>query len=545
MKTTLEKERETLVRYFFQCFSERMRVVFWIMDYTSNHQIYLSAGYEKIWQRTRECLYSDPDLWLESLHPEDRVKFIHLLNLRKSNKIFDQEYEYRFRIMTPEGEVRWIKDICFSAEKDGKKYFIGLAEDITKDVLHEQELQEAKERAEIANQIKSNFLAMVSHELRTPLNAILGMAQILRTKVLPEETGEYVDIISNAGNSLLSLVGDILDFARLEAGKLSFMNESFNLKRLMKQQVQSLQYLAKEKNIALSLVYRPNIPEMVIGDPNRVQQVLLNLLSNAIKFTEQGYIKVEIDALSQQDEMILFEMTVTDTGIGISTDHLNRIFEKFSQINPVYRKKQGGVGLGLAITRELVHAMSGEIKVKSEHQKGSEFRVTLQLQAGQLDPLSDSLEDDQYRHFELDNCKKYNFNTLLVEDNIINQKIAKIMLEDFGCHVTIANDGFEALTRLIHDHSFDLIFLDVGLPDMSGFEVACKIRQELLIKQTPIIAMTAHVLERDREEAFQSGMDKILAKPINYHEIEKVLKLFKLSGIKLKQAKTSQATLSA
>jgi CheY-like chemotaxis protein len=386
--------------------------------------------------------------------------------------------------------------------------------------LHEQQLREAIQHAEVANQVKSDFLAMISHELRTPLNAILGMAQILKTKGIPAHLEEHVDIISSAGHSLLSLVSDILDFAKLEAGKLSFTNEPFNLRQLFSQVMNGFQYQANEKQIMLDLEFLGDVSGSVIGDANRVRQILVNLLSNALKFTDQGTIQVIVHCIKQSKNKALFEVAVKDTGIGIRADKLAFVFEKFSQIDSIYRRKHGGIGLGLAITKQLIEAMGGEIYVKSEYGQGSTFRFTIPLS---LQSLADSAEASTNQTDGGILRQQYDMSVLVVEDNMINQKIAKVMLEDFGCHVDVMDNGQSVLEH-IHDlERYHLIFMDVGLPDISGFDIVRQLREVDVLKQKPIIAMTAHILDRDRQEAFAAGMDRIIAKPISYNEIGMVL----------------------
>lgn len=510
---------------FFRFFSEKVHAVFWARDSTCNRQLYLSPGYEKVWGRSRESLYANPDSWISTLHPDDREEHSRAARMETYEEMGqDAQYEQRYRIFTPESGMRWIKDTSFPIQNEKNQFigFAGIAEDVTKEVLHEQKLRDAMERAEVANQAKSDFLAMISHELRTPLNAILGMAQILKVKGLPEGSEEYVDIISNAGNSLLSLVSDILDFARLEAGKLSFSTDPFDLQRLIAQIVHSLQYQAREKNIDLILEYNSCSLDAVIGDANRVRQALVNLIGNAIKFTEKGHIKVIVNCIQQTTTKGLFEIIVADTGIGIRHDKLDSIFEKFSQIDSIYHRKQRGIGLGLAITKQLIEAMGGEIHVQSEYGKGSEFKFTLSLKL-------QSLQGNENQYTELSNRKylprqsQYNLKVLLVEDNLINQKIAKIMLEDFGCHVDIVDNGQEVMEKVPELLSYHILFMDVGLPDISGFDIVSSLRKIPELKKLPIVAMTAHILERDRQQAFDAGMNQIIAKPISYDEIAMVL----------------------
>lgn len=515
--------------YFFRIFAEKIQQsVFWARDPNCEKQIYISPSYEKIWGNSCESLYEDPSSWIQTLVEEDQELYSAKMRLQLLEKNgTNVKYEDRYRIGNKEGKIIWIKDTSFPIFDDQNNLigFAGIAEDITKHVLHEQELREAKQRAEVANQAKSDFLAMVSHELRTPLNAILGMAQILHTQGLSPILKEYVDIITNAGNNLLALVNDVLDFVKLEAGKLSFLQQPFNLKDLITQIIQSMQYQANEKGLFLSSTYPNELSKLVIGDQNRVRQILVNLLSNSIKFTEQGHINVSVKCIEKSKRKALFEIAVTDTGVGIRKDKLEYIFEKFSQLYSVYYRKHKGLGLGLTITKELVEKMGGKIEVTSEFGKGSQFRVALPLQ------LWDINNNKIGKNIHASHLKipkpQYNLKVLLVEDNIVNQKIAKIMLEEFGCQVDIASNGQEVLERFDTLNDYALIFMDIGLPDISGFDIVTRLRQEPHLKKIPIVAMTAHILERDREQAYHSGMNKIVAKPINYSEIAAVLETYK------------------
>jgi len=515
------------VSRFFQFFAEKSQTVFWVRDPKGNRQLYVSPAFEKVWGRSCAELYKNPDFWIETVIPEDRgpdSAEMRLQNLAEKGP--DEKYEWRFRIQHPDGRILWIKDVSFPIYDDNNEFigFAGIGENITEDVLREQQLCEAMQRAEAANQAKSDFLAMMSHELRTPLNAILGMAQILRMKGINKELEECVDIIAHAGNSLLALVSDILDFAKLEVGKLSFSNDPLDLHLLTSQVVYSLHHQAQSKQIDLELDYQEGVPALVVSDSKRIRQVLANLIGNAIKFTDKGYVKVKVKCIERTAEEAKLCITVVDTGLGISEDKLDFIFEKFSQIDSIYQRKYQGTGLGLAITKELLEKMGGEISVHSQLGKGSEFSITLPvlLQMPSLEKSSRSNHFSQSMKKSPQYAEKlsYNLNILLVEDHFINQKIAKILLEEMGCKVEIIDSGYQALEHLQQHQDYDIIFMDIGLPDMSGFEVVAAIRQKQILRRNiPIIAMTAHILERDKQQCFAVGMDGIIAKPIAHEEL--------------------------
>jgi PAS domain S-box-containing protein len=509
--------------HYFRYFAEKINAVFWARNNSYDRQIYLSPAFEKVWGRSRDEVYTDPNSWMETVHPDDRSLVTDHAKFRLLEEVgLEARYENRYRIILPDGSLKWIKDTSFPIQNENNLFigFAGIAEDITKEALYEQELREAKERAEVANKAKSDFLAMISHEIRTPLNAIMGMAEILKAKGLSADLQESIDIISGAGNDLLSLVSDILDFARLEAGKLTFSSEPFDIAKLFSQILHGMKYLTLGKEVSLVLDIEPGMRTAVIGDQHRVRQVLANLISNSVKFTDVGYIRVSLNCIEQAENIGVFEVTVKDTGIGIPEEKIGSIFDKFSQVDSIYQRKFSGIGLGLSITKELVEKMHGNIHVESKFGSGSTFRFTLSL------PLQDVAPDVA---LITDNAcveTKFDKNILLVEDNLINQKIARMMLEDLGCYVDVVSNGAEVLDNVDRLQGYDLIFMDVGLPDMSGYDIASEIRQLPSLKSLPIIAMTAHILERDKRQAYHSGMNNIVAKPVSYEQIRAVLEQY-------------------
>ncbi len=513
-----------LARYFYQL-AEQSRDVFWIRGHNYKDQMYISPTFEDSWGISTQSLYDNPSLWMSAVHPDDRdhVKAINDQNLMHPPRI-GEIVEKNYRIVRPDNTVRWIKDTSFGLYDENNECFgfAGICKDISNDVLHKQELEEAKQHAEMANQAKADFLAKMSHEFRTPLNAIIGMTQIMQKKGLTAEQEEYVSLISQAGNSLLSLVNDILDFAKIEIGELSFANDPLDLHLLISQVVHSFKYQAEEKNTCLSLDYSDSAPRFVMGDAKRIRQILVNLISNAIKFTEDGEVNISVDYEQANGPSFIF--SVKDNGIGIEESKHHFIFEKFSQVETFKHRKQQGTGLGLAITKQLVERIGGKITVESTPDVGSTFTFTLPLtlQETHQQKRTAAVKEEASEPIK---TKQLDLKILLVEDNYINQRIVKYMLDDLGCTLDIANDGVEAFSY-INQQTYDVILMDIGLPDMDGFEVTAKIRTFPALNNIPIIAMTAHALECDQEKCFASGMNHIVIKPIRFEELYEILKAY-------------------
>ena len=515
--------------YFFKYFAEKIESVFWVRDKSGSKQLYLSPSYEKVWGRSLESLYDHPQSWIETLLPEDRkINDMSLRLIDEDNEGEDKKFESRFRIVKPNGEIRWIKDINFPISDETGEFigFAGIADDITADVLRERELMDAKVNAEKANQAKSDFLAMMSHELRTPLNAILGMAQILDSTVLSDEQKSHLDVINYSGHNLLALLSDLLDFSKLEAGALSFNKEPIDLRQLVVRLVSDLRSSAKEKGLQLQLSYNVSENQRISCDPKRLRQVLANLVSNAIKFTDNGHVLLTVSLVQETKSQYVICFTVEDTGIGIEKSKLDTIFGRFQQVDTVYQRKHDGVGLGLAIVKELVEKMGGTTMVSSELGVGSQFSCILSFELVQTEMLSqgEGLElISNLKYPAKSTYRKYNMKVLVVEDNLINQKISRLLLEQIGCQVDIADCSKTALEK-IHG-GYDIVFMDIGLPDMDGFETVEAIRriEGANSEHVPIIAMTAHVFQQDKERCFEVGMNEVIAKPILLQKLVEIL----------------------
>lgn len=395
---------------------------------------------------------------------------------------------------------------------------LGIYMDITELKNKEEELERAKQRAEEANRSKTNFLAVISHELRTPLNGVFGMAQILHEKLQDHLQISYVKGIEQSALHLLALVNDILDFSSVETGKISIQEVPFNLYETANSCLSEIKFNLQEKPIRLIYQYDPEVPHWIVGDGVRIKQLILNLISNAIKFTAQGTIKVLISCLEKNEENVRLKIGVKDTGIGISKAMQQKIFERFVQVESEYSRPFAGVGLGLAICKQLVESMGGSIQVESDEGQGSFFWLEISFKLPskkQMAQIQHDLENKPIRD-------RFDAYILLVEDNVLNQKVAKNMLEDMGCSVDVAASGMEAI-HLVEKNKYDVVFMDVGLPGIDGLTTTDTIRKKFQNNELPIIGLTAHALETDIQRCYQATMNDVLTKPISINILKRML----------------------
>ena len=390
----------------------------------------------------------------------------------------------------------------------------------TQEALHEAvaKAETLTVKAELANIAKSEFLANMSHEIRTPMNGILGMLKLLMKQPLPEESARHAQLALNSAESLLVIINDILDFSKIEAGKLNVERIPFNLVKLIEEFQQSMLLNLREKSLSHSLDLSKLKHIQVLGDPHRIRQILVNLYSNAIKFTENGGIGLTVKS-GDQNEVIF---SITDSGIGISQDNQAHLFDKFTQADSSTTRMFGGTGLGLSICKQLCELMGGKIWLESTLNKGSTFSFSLPLAKTQQ--VQTGLNSSNQT--ELNTSASQSIPVLLVEDNLINQEVAKDLLSDLGFVVEIANNGQEALDHLSKEQSYQMILMDCQMPILDGYETTKAIRSGKVgsrYQSIPIIAMTANAMNGDREKCLASGMDDYITKPLDHSVVQAVL----------------------
>jgi PAS domain S-box-containing protein len=499
----------------------------WVLDIAANHLAWSDEVYRIFGLQPQE-FDATYQAFLDAVHPEERI----MVDTAYSSSLQEGKntYEIEHRIIRRDTrEIRYVHEKCVHEREPGGAVVrsLGVVHDVTEYKLAEEklltyaneleqknkELDQALIRAEEATRAKSEFLANMSHEIRTPMNGVIGMAGLLLDTELTDEQWQYAETVKVSGESLLQIINDILDFSKIEAGKLELETVDFDLQKMLDEFAAMLSVRAQEKELEFICAASPDVPVCLNGDPGRLQQILLNLAGNAVKFTEQGEVAVNVTLESETDSMARLHFSVRDTGIGIPDNKMDLLFNKFSQVDTSTTRQYGGTGLGLAISRQLVELMGGEIGVKSEMDKGSEFWFTIDL------PKISSGERRKENTAEVEGA-----HILVVDDNATNLEILSKRLSSWGVKVEEAESGLAALQAMYHAHEdgdpFQVAILDMQMPNMDGEAVANAIKSDKKLKNTSLVMLSSLGVRPDMKN---KNFAAYLTKPVRHPELLDIL----------------------
>jgi PAS domain S-box-containing protein len=498
---------------FKDMFENNAAVMLLIDPYTSNI-VDANISSSLYYGYSREELINKNLAEIDSLPKEELQK-----ELTKALNGRNNYFEYKHKLSG--GELKDVEVYSNPISVNNRLLVFSIIHDITERNKIKAELLKAKDAAENAALIKSQFLSNMSHEIRTPLNAIIGLTDLLIQENFSLKNSDNLKAVKFSADHLLHIINDILDFSKIEAGKISLERIDFNLGRLIDSLIKSISVKAKDIGLEIKSHIDKDIPSILVGDPTRLQQVLLNLTGNSLKITKKGFIEIDVTLINKDGNNINLLFEVKDSGIGIPEHKLEQIFESFTQAYADTSRKFGGTGLGLAISKRLVELQGGNFGVKSKVDEGSVFYFTLNFE------ISYSHEIEISEPIIISDKRLIGVNILLAEDNPMNQFFAKQLLNKWGVNVDLANNGREAV-NFLEQKDFDIVLLDLQMPEMNGFDVVERIRDKssnIKDHHIPVIALTADISTETRESVFKSGMDDFILKPFEQKDLySKIIK---------------------
>lgn len=483
---------------------------------------YLNPAWKRLTgNEVEDCLGKPFTEFLDNMDAEDKAEFLDLFNTD-----FDSHSKV-VQIKNSAVGIRWIEiNLKNVPSKDNSgRSFIGIISDVTTQKKTEFTLLKANEKEMLANRAKDEFLSTISHEIRTPLNAVIGTTHLLLLENPSAAQIENLNILKHASEHLLSLVNDILDFGKIESGNIKLEHIVFNFNNRLNSLLTTYGKQAEEKNIQFTINRQAEIPEFLMGDPTRLSQILTNLISNAIKFTDEGEVVLNVSMESQSEDHVVLKFEVIDTGIGISENQQEKIFDVFSQASSNTTRKYGGTGLGLSISKKLLQLMDSDIEVRSELGIGSAFSFNLKFWHSE----EENIRKNYIFEGSSDEIKLNGLKILVAEDHKVNILMIQKFLARWDTVVDVAENGKEAVDKCsIYD--YDVILMDLQMPIMNGFEASYEIRK--FNKEIPIIALSASSATMVKDDLRESGIDGHIGKPFNPNTLFKVLKQVRYKGRK-------------
>jgi PAS domain S-box-containing protein len=524
----IEQQREEY-QFRLQSILDNTPLIVFIKDLEGKYLL-ANKSYRDAFQLTKEQIIGKTDFDLVSEENARRYREIDEYVIREQK---NTEVEETIQLGGEMTNLLIVKFPLF--DKDNNIYGIGgIASDITERYLYGMHLIESKSKAEMAEQLQEEFLANMSHEIRTPMNGIIGMTNILLNTSMTDEQKDFLKVIKKSSDNLLVLINDILDLSKIKAGKLRIEKIDFRLRETLEHSINTFRCLIKEKGLTLRISVDLDVPDSLTGDPHRLNQILNNLISNAIKFTVKGEINLEIKAIQQENKEVDLLFCVADTGIGIAKEKLKTIFETFSQAETETSRKFGGSGLGLSITKKLIELQKGSIHVSSTPGEGTTFTFHIKY------AIANNTVAKQYGNVKQDTLKQDGLSgkrILIVEDNEANQKVIYHMLHNAGIEPDLADNGKVAIQLLEDGFEYDLIIMDLQMPEMDGFETTVYIRQKLNLN-IPIIAMTASALRNEKIKCLEIGMNEYMNKPFVPSDLFRELRRFLLKSEEIETEET-------